>query len=132
MIGINLTGSGLRDARKTVNDCLIFRHSLNLMAVVFTYAIGSISRVQNFRGSHLAFVAFGFLRALRGRPTFRSFTASRSFGSISHSRPNLSAFKRFALIIARTLFAVTSNRFAASVVVMIFMAQSIAFCEIMA
>lgn len=71
-------------------------------------------------------------RTLRGRPTFRSLTASRSFGSISHSRPNLNAFKRFALIIARTLFAVTSNRFAASVVVMIFMVQSIAFCKIVA
>src|ERR1044071_5152143 len=75
---------------------------------------------------------FEVLRTLRGRPTLRSLTASRSFGSISHSRPNLNAFKRFALIIARTLFVVTPNRLAASAVVMIFMAQSIPFCEIMA
>ena len=75
---------------------------------------------------------FEVLRALRGRPTLRSLTASRSFGSISHSRPNLNAFKRFALIIARTLFVVTPNRLAASAEVMIFMGQSIAFCEIMA
>jgi hypothetical protein len=33
------------------------------------------------------------------------------------------AFNRFALIIARTLLAVTPNRLAASVVLMIFMAQ---------
>ena len=68
-------------------------------------------------------VSLEVLRTLRGRPTLRSLTASRSFGSISHSRPNLNAFKRFALIIARTLFVVTPNRLAASAVVMIFMAQ---------
>ena len=70
------------------------------------------------------------LRALRGRPTFLFFTASKSFGSISHTLPTFVAFKRFASIIARTLLAVTPNRFAASAVLMILMAQSIAFCEI--
>jgi hypothetical protein len=66
---------------------------------------------------------FEVLRTLRGRPTLRSLTASRSLGLISHSRPTLIAFKRLARIIFRTLFAVTPNRFAASAVLMIFMAQ---------
>ena len=66
---------------------------------------------------------FALLRDFRGRPTFRSLTASRSFGSISHTFPTFVAFKRFASIIARTLFAVTPSRFAASAVLMIFMAQ---------
>ncbi len=72
------------------------------------------------------------LRDLRGRPTFRSFTASRSFGSIIHTIPTFVAFKRPLLIIARTLVGVTFKRRAASVVsmILIFMAQSIAFCKI--
>ena len=70
------------------------------------------------------------LRALRGRPTLRSFSASRSFGSINHTIPTFVAFKRPLLIIARTLVGVTFKRRAASVVSMIFMAQSIAFCKI--
>ena len=53
------------------------------------------------------------LRDLRGRPTFRSFTASRSFGSISHTFPSFVAFKRLAAIILCTLLTVTFNRFAA-------------------
>ena len=69
------------------------------------------------------------LRALRGRPTFRSFTASRSFGLISHTFPTLMAFKRPLSIIARILLGETFKRLAASVVLMIFMAQSIAFCR---
>jgi len=63
------------------------------------------------------------LRALRGRPTLRSFTASRSFGSISHSRPTFIALRRLATIIFRTLSGVTPKRFAASTVLMILMAQ---------
>jgi hypothetical protein len=73
--------------------------------------------------SQILFYRLEVFRALRGRPTFRSFTASRSFGSISHSRPTLVAFKRLARIIFRTLFAVTPKRFAASAVLMILMAQ---------
>lgn len=60
-----------------------------------------------------------------GRPTLRSFTASRSFGSISHSRPSFIAFKRLASISARTLFGVTPNLRAASAVLMMFMRRSI-------
>lgn len=63
------------------------------------------------------------LRDLRGRPTLRSFSASRSFGSISHSRPTFIALRRFATIIFRTLSGVTPKRFAASAVLMILMAQ---------
>jgi len=63
------------------------------------------------------------LRALRGRPTLRSFTASRSFGSITHIFPTLVAFSRPLLIIARILVGVTFKRFAASAALMIFMAQ---------
>src|ERR1051325_2664271 len=62
---------------------------------------------------HFWFYFLPVFRALRGRPTLRSFTASRSFGSISHSRPYLNAFRRLASIKARTL-GVTPNRFAAS------------------
>jgi hypothetical protein len=68
---------------------------------------------------------------LRGRPGFRLFTASRSFGSIIHTFPNFVAFKRFASIRARTRFAVTPNRLAASVVLMTFMAQIITFWKSM-
>jgi hypothetical protein len=63
------------------------------------------------------------LCASRGRPTLRSFSASRSFGSIIHTIPTFVAFKRPLLIIARTLVGVTFKRRAASVVSMIFMAQ---------
>src|SRR5690349_6927089 len=49
------------------------------------------------------------LRTLRGRPTLRFFTASKSFGSISHSRPYLNAFRRFASMSARTLLGVTPS-----------------------
>jgi hypothetical protein len=70
---------------------------------------------------------FVLLRAFRGRPTFRSFTASRSFGSISHIIPILIAFKRPRAIMARTLLGVTFNRFAASAVLMSFTVQSIPF-----
>src|SRR5688500_3703860 len=69
------------------------------------------------------------LRDLRGRPTFRSFTASRSFGSISQSCPTLVAFKRFDLISTRTRLAVTPKRLAASAELMIFIGPSIAFCK---
>ena len=63
------------------------------------------------------------LRALRGLPTFRSFTASRSFGSISQAFPTFVAFNRLAAISASTRFCVTPNLRAASAVPMIFMAQ---------
>ncbi len=72
---------------------------------------------------------FEVLRSLRGRPTLRSLTASRFFGSISHTFPTFMAFKRPLPIIARILLGDTFKRLAASVVLMIFMAQSIAFCE---
>src|SRR5215213_1281125 len=75
---------------------------------------------------HLPFVV------LRGRPTLRFFTASRSFGSITHMFPTLVAFSRPLPIIARTLLGVTFKRFAASAALMSFMAQSIAFPEIIA
>ena len=60
---------------------------------------------------------------LRGRPTLRSFSASRSFGLISHILPTFVAFKRFAVIIFSTLLVDTFKRFAASAVPMIFMGQ---------
>jgi hypothetical protein len=63
---------------------------------------------------------FVLLRAFRGRPTLRSFTASRSFGSMSHTFPSFVAFKRLAAIILCTLLTVTFNRFAASAAPMIF------------
>lgn len=66
---------------------------------------------------HLRFVV------LRGRPTFRFLTASRSFGSISHIIPTLIAFKRPRAIIARTLLGVTFSRLAASAVLMSFTAK---------
>lgn len=77
-----------------------------------------LSSPQTF--STIYFFVLVVLRALRGLPTLRSFTASRSFGSISHSRPTLIAFSRFERIIFRTLLSVTPKRFAASVVLMIF------------
>jgi hypothetical protein len=49
-----------------------------------------------------------------GRPTLRSFTASRSLGSISHTDPTLIAFNRLASISARTLLWFTPNLRAAS------------------
>jgi len=58
-----------------------------------------------------------------GRPGFRFFTALRSFGSMSQSRPNWEAFKRLARISARTRFAVTPNLLAASAVFMSFMVE---------
>ena len=66
---------------------------------------------------------FVIFPALRGLPTLRSFSGSRSFGSISHTFPSFEAFRRLASIIFRTLSAVTPKRFAASAVLMIFMAQ---------
>jgi hypothetical protein len=48
---------------------------------------------------------------------------------MSHTFPTFMAFKRPLLIIARILLGDTFKRLAASVVLMIFMAQSIAFCE---
>jgi hypothetical protein len=61
-----------------------------------------------------------------GRPGIRFFTASRSLGSMSHSRPTFEARNRLLSMSARTLFALTPSLFAASVVPMIFMAGSIA------
>jgi hypothetical protein len=63
------------------------------------------------------------LRDLRGRPTLRFFTASKSFGSISHIFPTLVAFKRPLAIIFRTRLEVTFKRFAASAALISFMAQ---------
>jgi hypothetical protein len=59
----------------------------------------------------------------RGRPTFRFFTASRSFGSISQTFPTGVAFRRPLAIILRTLLRVPFKRFAAAAVLMIFMTQ---------
>ena len=61
-----------------------------------------------------------------GRPGVRLFTESRSFGSMSHSRPTFVARKRLLSMSARTRFALTPSLRAASVVPMIFMAESIA------
>jgi hypothetical protein len=74
-------------------------------------------------GSGIDLYRLEVLRAIRGRPTLRSFTASRSFGSISHSRPTFIAFRRLDTIIFRTLSGVTPKRVAASAVLMILMAQ---------
>src|SRR6185369_12027498 len=90
-----------------------------------------VHTLQNVRPVICLFMVYDFdvLRTLRGRPTFRSLTVSRSFGSISHTFPTFIAFKRPLPIIARILLGDTFKRLAASVVLMIFMAQSIAFCE---
>ena len=56
------------------------------------------------------------LRAFRGRPTFRTLTASRSFGSISHAPPTLTAFRRLLIISARTLASLIPSLRPASVV----------------
>ena len=66
---------------------------------------------------------FALVRALRGRPTLRSFTASRSFGLITHMFPTLVAFRRPLSIIFRTRLEVTFKRFAASAALMRFMVQ---------
>jgi hypothetical protein len=79
--------------------------------------IGSSFREVKYYFAHLRFVV------LRGRPTFRFFTASRSFGSITHMFPTLVAFSRPLPIIARTLLGVTFKRLAASATLMRFMAQ---------
>jgi len=46
------------------------------------------------------------LRALRGRPSLQPSLRQGLFESISYSRPNLNAFRRFALINACTLLGV--------------------------
>ena len=78
-----------------------------------------------FRGltPKILFYRLEILRALRGRPTLRSFTASRSFGLITHMLPTLVAFSRPLSIIFRTRLEVTFKRFAASAALMRFMAQ---------
>ncbi|MDX6528868.1 MAG: hypothetical protein QOH41_1158 [Blastocatellia bacterium] len=63
------------------------------------------------------------LSEMRGRPGFRFFTAARSLGSMSHSRPAFIAFNRLLSMSARTLFALTPSLRAASVVPMIFMGR---------
>jgi hypothetical protein len=83
----------------------------------FSKKFSNRSQVQGF------IYALALLRDLRGRPGFRFFTALRSFGSMSHSRPTFIAFKRPLSMSARTLFALTPSLWAASVVPMIFMAR---------
>jgi hypothetical protein len=73
--------------------------------------------------SKFLFYRLEVLRALRGRPTLRSFTASRSFGLITHILPTLVAFSRPLSIIFRTRLEVTFKRFAASAALMRFMGQ---------
>lgn len=72
----------------------------------------------------LAYLLEAF-RALRGRPTFRTLTASRSFGSISHAPPTLTAFRRLLIISARTLASLIPSLRPASVVPIIFMQRKV-------
>ncbi len=91
---------------------------MTLFAMMCCYTRSNIARM-------LINLSLGAFARLARTPAFRSFTASRSFGSISHSRPTLVAFNRSAINHRPHSTQRTPNRFAASAVPMIFMAQSI-------